>query len=141
MGMDFPYALQATYRHFHLSVAATAQPWAMHELVSSLQQPPWLVEHSTNTLSHAPMLSFLLMLAAHLGCCTGRTDDDGDDYRQWTIPGRLSVHCDLRTRTQKLNDTLKRVFGPCFVLCRPGGVVRSVTFLVCSTDMSMTIDT
>jgi len=80
--MDFPYALQATYRHFHLSVAATAQPWAMHELVSSLQQPPWLVEHSTNTLSHAPMLSFLLMLAAHLGCCTGRTDDDGDDYRR-----------------------------------------------------------
>lgn len=78
--MDFPYALQATYRHFHLSVAATAQPWAMHELVSSLQQTPWLAEHGANaSLSQTPVISFLLMLAAHLGCCAGRTDD-ADDY-------------------------------------------------------------
>lgn len=82
--MDFPAVLQTTYRHFHLSMTATAKPWRLHELVANLQQPPWLAEHA-----QTPMISFLLMLVTQLGCCGCQVSDDHDDvydYRPLRAP-------------------------------------------------------
>lgn len=80
--LDFPACLQSTYRHFHLSVAATATPWSLHALIANLQQPAsWITESSIDPnspcLSATPMISFVFMLLSQLGCC-GRTTT-GDD--------------------------------------------------------------
>lgn len=89
--LDFPACLQSTYRHFHLSLAATTRPWNLHHVAANLQQPPWSTDDANSPcLSATPMISFLLMVVAQLSCC-GRSVVSPEAYDYQPLGGATTA--------------------------------------------------
>lgn len=66
--MDFPVALKSTYRHLHAAVCATAQPWHISALMTTLERKPAGAQEAFDGGVCTMTFTFVWLLIARIAC-------------------------------------------------------------------------